>query len=106
MAIATSIHEGEAYPWWGRQWRYNPLTDTKDVLPIPLCYLARAAWKLWGLSFRVRPTAWELELRKARQAGFVEGIARKDEIHREIADELFERMLAALPGRTERINDE
>lgn len=86
------ISEGEAYPWWGRQWRYNYATDTRDVLPIPLCWLARAVWKLWLLSYRVRPTAWEIELRRARRAGFKGGIARKCEIHREVADDLFERI--------------
>ena len=98
IADQARVREGEAYPWWGRMWRYNFYTDTKDVLPIPFCWLARILWKLWLQSFRVRCTEWEIELCRARQEGFAEGLGKKDQIHREVADDLFNRIQQLTQG--------
>ena len=98
IAEQLVIAEGEAYPWWGRVWRRDYAGRVAHILPIPLCWLARLGRKLWLLSFRVRPTAWELQLQRASLAGFAEGLAKKTEIHREIADDLFERVQAIVEG--------
>jgi len=81
MQLSIKVVEGAAYPWWGRAWRHNWTDNTKDVLVVPLCYVARLLWKVWLLSFRWRPTALEQEMAQAYQCGYEDGKAAISELH-------------------------
>ncbi len=100
------IHEGERIPWWGRQWRYDLAGDHIDILPIPLCWLARFVWNVWCWSFKCRPNAWERARQDAwrwgHEAGIDVGMVKSGQMKaftQECADELWER-ISSLSNRS------
>jgi hypothetical protein len=68
------IREGERIPWWGRPWRYDFSIDSIDVLPIPICWLARLGWNLWCATYKVRLNAFERVRQDVWRAGYEAGI--------------------------------
>ncbi len=71
------LAEGQRCPWWARPWRANVVAACVDLLPIPLCWIARGCWTVYTWSFRFRSNALERReqrtYRAAHDQGFIAG---------------------------------